>query len=88
MQKLFLCLSPGKECLQNEICVKELDWQNCIMFLIPGLIKVTQRLCAGHYSRFLKHSQRLQYVDRNSREKSKMFINNQNQNQISFLGGR
>ena len=74
--------------MQNEICVKELDWQNCIMFLIPDLIKVTQRLCAGHYLRFLKHSQRLQYVDRNLREKSKMFINNQNQNQISFLGGR
>ena len=35
---------------------EELDWQNCIMFLIPELIKVTQRLCGGHYSRFLKHS--------------------------------
>lgn len=56
MQKLFLHLSPGKECLQNEICVKELDWQNCIMFLIPDLIKVTQRLCGEPYSRFSKHS--------------------------------
>ena len=27
-------------------------------------------------------------MDRNSREKSKMFINNQNRNPVSFLGGR